>query len=171
LYNVAKFGFEWSSFIELGDDGCSLRWLQVSIRVNLSQATQSHRDLMRHRRPVPGPRPMEAHMVRRTDRPLLQVRVSFEATRSGPHHDRGLCPSRADGAAHELTAETRRCAAGQSKDGDRGGIGSPRDSVRSMRARRARVRRAITRSPARSPRYGSVSLPTASPRTGSQLPG
>ena len=25
-------------------------------------------------------------MVRRTDRPLLQVRVSFEATRSGPHH-------------------------------------------------------------------------------------
>jgi hypothetical protein len=29
---------------------------------------------------------MEAHMVRRTDRPLLQVRVSFEATRSGPHH-------------------------------------------------------------------------------------
>jgi hypothetical protein len=28
---------------------------------------------------------MEAHMVRRTDRPLLQVRVSFEATRSGPH--------------------------------------------------------------------------------------
>ena len=27
---------------------------------------------------------MEAHMVRRTDRPLLQVRVSFEATRYGP---------------------------------------------------------------------------------------
>ena len=25
-------------------------------------------------------------MVRRTDRPLLQVRVSFEATRSAPHH-------------------------------------------------------------------------------------
>jgi len=25
-------------------------------------------------------------MVRRTDRPLLQVRVSFEATRSGPQH-------------------------------------------------------------------------------------
>jgi hypothetical protein len=25
-------------------------------------------------------------MVRRTDRPLLQVRVSFEATRSSPHH-------------------------------------------------------------------------------------
>jgi hypothetical protein len=25
-------------------------------------------------------------MVRRTDRPLLQVRVSFEATRAGPHH-------------------------------------------------------------------------------------
>jgi hypothetical protein len=29
---------------------------------------------------------MEAHMVRRTDRPLLQVRVSFEATRLGPQH-------------------------------------------------------------------------------------
>ena len=29
---------------------------------------------------------MEAHMVRRTDRPLLQVRVSFEATRSAAHH-------------------------------------------------------------------------------------
>jgi len=29
---------------------------------------------------------MEAHMVRRTDRPLLQVRVSFEATRFGPQH-------------------------------------------------------------------------------------
>lgn len=25
-------------------------------------------------------------MIRRTDRPLLQVRVSFEATRSGPQH-------------------------------------------------------------------------------------
>jgi hypothetical protein len=25
-------------------------------------------------------------MVRRTDRPLLQVRVSFEATRFGPQH-------------------------------------------------------------------------------------
>jgi transcriptional regulator of nitric oxide reductase len=25
-------------------------------------------------------------MVRRTDRPLLQVRVSFEATRTGPQH-------------------------------------------------------------------------------------
>ena len=29
---------------------------------------------------------MEAHMVRRRDRPLLRVRVSFEATRSGPQH-------------------------------------------------------------------------------------
>jgi hypothetical protein len=29
---------------------------------------------------------MEAHMVRRTDRLLLQVRVSFEATRFGPQH-------------------------------------------------------------------------------------
>jgi hypothetical protein len=30
--------------------------------------------------------PMEAHMVRRTDRPLPQARVSFEATRFGPQH-------------------------------------------------------------------------------------
>ena len=29
---------------------------------------------------------MEAHMVRRTDRPLQQVRVSFEATRFGSQH-------------------------------------------------------------------------------------
>jgi hypothetical protein len=29
---------------------------------------------------------MEAQMVRRTDRLLLQVRVSFEATRFGPQH-------------------------------------------------------------------------------------
>jgi hypothetical protein len=29
---------------------------------------------------------MEAHMVRRTDRPLLHVRVSFEATRTGPQN-------------------------------------------------------------------------------------
>jgi hypothetical protein len=29
---------------------------------------------------------MEAHMVRRTDRPLLQVCVSFEATRFGQQH-------------------------------------------------------------------------------------
>ena len=29
---------------------------------------------------------MEARMVRRTDRLLLQVRVSFEATRFGPQH-------------------------------------------------------------------------------------
>jgi hypothetical protein len=29
---------------------------------------------------------MEAHMIRRTDRPLLQVRVSFETTRLGPQH-------------------------------------------------------------------------------------
>jgi hypothetical protein len=29
---------------------------------------------------------MEAHMVRRTDRPLQQVRVSFEATRFGAQH-------------------------------------------------------------------------------------
>jgi hypothetical protein len=29
---------------------------------------------------------MEAHMVRRTDRPLLQVSVSFEATRTGQQH-------------------------------------------------------------------------------------
>jgi hypothetical protein len=29
---------------------------------------------------------MEAHMIRRTDRPLLQVRVSFEATRFGRQH-------------------------------------------------------------------------------------
>jgi hypothetical protein len=29
---------------------------------------------------------MEAQMVRRTDRPLLQVRVSFEATKLGPQH-------------------------------------------------------------------------------------
>ena len=29
---------------------------------------------------------MEAQMVRRADRPLLQVQVSFEATRLGPQH-------------------------------------------------------------------------------------
>jgi hypothetical protein len=29
---------------------------------------------------------MEAHMVRRTDRPLLHVRVSFEAARTGPQN-------------------------------------------------------------------------------------
>ncbi|KUM28086.1 hypothetical protein AU467_35080 [Mesorhizobium loti] len=29
---------------------------------------------------------MEAHMVRRMDRPVLRVHVSFEATRTGPQH-------------------------------------------------------------------------------------
>jgi hypothetical protein len=29
---------------------------------------------------------MEVRMARRTDRPLLQVRVSFETTRLGPQH-------------------------------------------------------------------------------------
>ena len=36
------------------------------------------------------------------------------------------------------------------------------NSVRSMRACRARARRAITQSPVRSPRYANVSLPMAS---------
>jgi hypothetical protein len=60
-------------------------------------------------------------MVRRTDRPLLQVRVSFETTRLGPQH-LIVRPARADSATPEPTAETQRCATRHGKNGGRGGI-------------------------------------------------
>jgi hypothetical protein len=64
-----------------------LRHVAIEMRVDLSRANQSHRRIQCViRGPPPGSWPMEAHMVRRTDRPLLQVRVSFEATRTGPQN-------------------------------------------------------------------------------------
>jgi len=126
--NVAKLNFEWSLFIERR----SRRRRPSLIAVNSDQHTsqfvtrdsQSSRDLMRHRRPAPGPTADGgAHGPAQGSSSAASARIVRSDKIRPTASDRGLRPARAGGTAHEPAAETQRCAASQNKDGDRDGIG------------------------------------------------
>jgi hypothetical protein len=57
-------------------------------------------------------------MVRRTDRLPLQVRVSFEATRFGPHHLIEAYSPRTGGATDAPAAQRQQCSAAQDEGSD-----------------------------------------------------
>ena len=124
LYNVAKCGFEWSSFIERKGRGRPQLLIVVSPSQHTSQFvtgdSESSRDLMRHRRPVPGPTADGgAHGPAHGSPSAASARIVRSDQIRPTSSDRGVRPSSADGAAHEPTADTQRCAASQSRVGDR----------------------------------------------------
>jgi signal transduction histidine kinase len=124
LYNVAKCGFEWSSFIERKGRGQPQLLIVVSPSQHTSQFvtgdSESSRDLMRHRRPVPGPTADGgAHGPAHGSPSAASARIVRSDQIRPTSFDRGVRPSSADGAAHEPTADTQRCAASQSRVGDR----------------------------------------------------
>ena len=127
LYNVANLGFEWSSIIERS--GRKRRPLLISASPDRTSQfatgdSESSRDLMRHRRPAPGPAADGgAHGPAHGSPSAAGARIVRSDKVRPTASDRGLRPSRSDGTAHESAAKTQRYAASQSKDGDHGGIG------------------------------------------------
>jgi hypothetical protein len=86
--------------------------------------SESSRDLMRHRRPVRGPTADGgAHGPAHGSPPAASARIVRSDQIRPTSSDRGVRPSGADGTAHEPTADTQRCAASQSRVGDRGETG------------------------------------------------
>ena len=127
LYNVAKLGFEWSSFIERRGRRRRPLLISASPDQHTSQFvtgdSESSQDLMRHRRLAPGPTADGgAHGPAHGSPSAASARIVRSDKVRPTASDRGLRPSRSDGKALAPTAETQRCAASQSKDGDRGGI-------------------------------------------------
>jgi hypothetical protein len=120
-YNVAKPGFEWSSFIERRGRSRQLLLVAVSRDRQASQFvtgdSASSQDLMRHRRLTGGsPADGGAHGPAHGSPSAASARIVRSDKVRSAESDRGLYPSCADGAAYEPAIETRGCAIGQSEN-------------------------------------------------------
>jgi hypothetical protein len=124
LYNVAKLGFEWSSFIERKGHKRHSLLVVLGPRQDTSQFvtgdSESTQDLMRHRRPRGGPSADGGTHGPAHGSPSAASARLVRSDKNGPTtSDRGLCSSRAGRPALEKAGESQRCATNQREDGDR----------------------------------------------------
>jgi hypothetical protein len=123
LYNVAKLGFEWSSFIERRGRKRRPSLIAVGGDQQASQFatgdSESTQDLMRHRRPAAGPKADGgAHGPAHGSPSTASARVIRGDKVRAPAPDRGLRSPRTGGAADEPAAQAQQRSAAKDEGSD-----------------------------------------------------